>query len=292
MGAMLLLLSTKIGTFVSDFSSNVTYQDMKIAIIGAGNMGGALARGVAQGTIIPPSNIYVSNPSTAKLERLKAEFPAINTTTNNCEAAAVADIVVLAVKPWKVVEVLDEIKPHLDYAHQSVASMVGGLGIAQLSEWLDKGCGELPATYLIIPNTAIATKSSMTFIASARSTAAQDALLLDIFNELGAAMLVEEGLIAAGTSLASCGIAYALRYIRAAMEGGVELGFRADDAKRIVMQTMRGAADILAANGTHPEAEIDRVTTPGGLTIKGLNAMEAAGFTNSVIEGLRASTKR
>ena len=65
-----------------------------------------------------------------------------------------------------------------------------------------------------------------------------------------------------------------------------------DDAKRIVMQTMRGAADILAANGTHPEAEIDRVTTPGGLTIKGLNAMEAAGFTNSVIEGLRASTKR
>ncbi|MBR6631322.1 MAG: pyrroline-5-carboxylate reductase, partial [Alistipes sp.] len=102
----------------------------------------------------------------------------------------------------------------------------------------------------------------------------------------------DEGLIPAGTSLASCGIAYALRYIRAAMEGGVELGFRADDAKRIVMQTLRGAADILAANNSHPEAEIDRVTTPGGLTIKGLNAMEASGFTHSVIEGLRASTKR
>ena len=132
----------------------------------------------------------------------------------------------------------------------------------------------------------------MTLIASHHASKEQEQLLLDIFNELGAAMLVDEGLIAAGTSLASCGIAYALRYIRAAMEGGVELGFRADDAKRIVMQTMRGAADILAANGTHPEAEIDRVTTPGGLTIKGLNAMEAAGFTNSVIEGLRASTKR
>jgi pyrroline-5-carboxylate reductase len=72
----------------------------------------------------------------------------------------------------------------------------------------------------------------------------------------------------------------------------VELGFRADDAKRIVMQTLRGAADILAANNSHPEAEIDRVTTPGGLTIKGLNAMETNGFTHSVIEGLRASTKR
>lgn len=255
-------------------------------------MGGALARGLAKGSIVATSDIYVSNPSTPKLEALKAEFEEINTTTNNCEAASVADMVVLAVKPWKVVEVLDEIKPHLDYKRQAVASMVGGLGIAQLSEWLDKGDGVLPATYLIIPNTAIATMSSMTFITSARATDAENRAMIDIFNELGEAMLVDEGLIPAGTSLASCGIAYALRYIRAAMEGGVELGFRADDAKRVVMQTMRGAADILVANGSHPEAEIDRVTTPGGLTIKGLNAMEAAGFTNSVIEGLRASTKR
>lgn len=255
-------------------------------------MGGAVARGLAKGSIVPAAYIYISNPSTQKLEVLKREFPEINTSTDNCAVAAAADIVILAIKPWKVVEVVEEIKPRLDYTRQAVASMVGGLGIAQLTEWLDKGDGVLPATYLIIPNTAIATMSSMTFIASARSTAAQDAQLLDIFNELGEAMLVDEGLIPAGTSLASCGIAYALRYIRAAMEGGVELGFRADDAKRIVMQTLRGAADILEANGSHPEAEIDRVTTPGGLTIRGLNAMEAAGFTPSVIEGLRASTKR
>ena len=265
---------------------------MKIAIIGAGNMGGALARGLAQGSIICTSDIYVSNPSEAKLDALKSAYPDINVTTNNCEAARDADIVVLAVKPWKVEAVIEELKPKMDYSRQAVASMVGGLCIEQLSEWLDKGSSVLPATYLIIPNTAIATMSSMTFIASARSTEAQESLLLDIFNELGEAMLIEERLIPAGTSLASCGIAYALRYIRAAMEGGVELGFRADDAKRIVMQTLRGAADILAANDSHPEVEIDRVTTPGGLTIKGLNAMEAAGFTHSVIEGLRASTNR
>ena len=251
-----------------------------------------MARGLAQSSIISTSGIYVSNPSTPKLEALKMEFPEINVTTNNCEAATAADMIVLAIKPWKVVEVLDEIKPHLDYTRQTIASMVGGLGIAELSKWLDNGSCMLPATYLIIPNTAIATRSSMTFIASARSTDERDSLIMDIFNELGEAMLVDEGLIPAATSLASCGIAYALRYVRAAMEGGVELGFRADDAKRIVMQTMRGAADILAANNSHPEAEIDRVTTPGGLTIKGLNAMEAAGFTHSVIEGLRASTKR
>lgn len=265
---------------------------MKIAIIGAGNMGGALARGLAKGSLIPTHEIYLSNPSTPKLEAIKAEFPQIKTSTDNCAVAKAADIVVLAVKPWKVEEVLAEIKPHLDYSRQAVASMVGGLSIAQLSAWLDKGDGILPATYLIMPNTAIATMSSMTFLCSARSTDGMDSQLLDIFNELGKAMLIEESAMAAATSLASCGIAYALRYIRAAMEGGVELGIRAEEAKHIVMQTLRGAVDILEQNNTHPEAEIDRVTTPGGLTIKGLNAMEAAGFTHSVIEGLRASTKR
>ena len=255
-------------------------------------MGGALARGLALGTLVQTSKIYLSNPSTPKLEALKREFPEINITTDNREAARVADIVVIAVKPWKVEEVLREITPDMDYTRQAVASMVGGLGIAELSAWLDRGDGVLPATYLIIPNTAIATMSSMTFIASARATEEQENKLLNIFNELGKAMLVDEEHIAAGTSLASCGIAYALRYIRAAMEGGVELGFRADDAKHIVMQTLRGAVDILEKNNTHPEVEIDRVTTPGGLTIKGLNAMEATGFTHSVIEGLRASTKR
>ena len=255
-------------------------------------MGGALARGLALGTLVQTSKIYLSNPSTLKLEALKREFPEINITTDNREAARVADIVVIAVKPWKVEEVLREITPDMDYTRQAIASMVGGLGIAELSAWLDRGDGVLPATYLIIPNTAIATMSSMTFIASARATEEQENKLLNIFNELGKAMLVDEEHIAAGTSLASCGIAYALRYIRAAMEGGVELGFRADDAKHIVMQTLRGAVDILEKNNTHPEVEIDRVTTPGGLTIKGLNAMEATGFTHSVIEGLRASTKK
>ena len=265
---------------------------MKVAIIGAGNMGGALARGLAKGSRVATSYIYVSNPSPAKLEALKAEFPEINISSDNCAVVREADLIILAVKPWKVEEVLTEVKTHIDYLRQAVASMVGGLGIAQLSTWLDNGSGVLPATYIIIPNTAIATLSSMTFISSTRSTNEKDSALLDIFSELGQAMLIDEGVMPAATSLASCGIAYALRYIRAAMEGGVELGLRADDAKHIVMQTLRGAVDVLAASEAHPEAEIDRVTTPGGLTIKGLNAMEAAGFTHSVIEGLRASTKR
>ena len=129
----------------------------------------------------------------------------------------------------------------------------------------------------------------MTFIASVRSTKEKNEMVMDIFREAGEVMMVEERLIPAGTALASCGIAYAMRYLRAAMEGGVELGFYPKDAQQVVMQTMKGAVELLLAHGTHPETEIDRVTTPGGITIKGLNAMEESGFTASVIDGLRAS---
>ena len=157
--------------------------------------------------------------------------------------------------------------------------MAGGIGTAQL------------CTYLI-PNTAIAVMSGMTFMTSVCSTPELDAQMLAMFKEMGDAMLVEERLMDAGMALASCGIAYVMRYIRAATEGGVELGFYAKDAQRVIMQTMKGAVDLLTAGGLHPEMEIDKVTTPGGLTIRGLNAMEEAGFTQSVIKGLRASVKK
>lgn len=263
---------------------------MKIAIIGAGNMGGAIARGLA--ATAKGTDIIVSNPSMGKLDALKSEYPAIEVTNDNCEAVSGADYVFLAVKPWKMEEVIAEIKPVLCYDKQVVVSVAGGVGSAQLDSWLEKENGDFPPLYIVIPNTAIAIQESMTFISGKRTSAKNDKFMIDIFSAVGKAMIVDEGLMAAGTSLASCGIAYALRYIRAAVEGGVELGFRAEDAQKIVMQTVKGAVDILEANGTHPEVEIDRVTTPGGLTIKGLNAMEEAGFTASVIEGLRASIKK
>lgn len=265
---------------------------MKIAIIGAGNMGSAVARGLAMGTIVETSDIVVSNPSQGKLDAIQAEFSEIEVTNDNKAAVEGADTIILAVKPWKVKEVIDEIKGGLDYACQTVISMAAGIGTAQLCEWLDKGDGVYPAVYYLIPNTAIAVMSSMTFIASSHSTPERDAQILAIFKELGDAMLVEERLMPAGMALASCGIAYVMRYIRAATEGGVELGLYAKDAQRIMMQTMIGAVDLLADGNSHPEAEIDKVTTPGGLTIRGLNAMEESGFTKSVINGLRASVKK
>lgn len=264
---------------------------MKVAIIGAGNMGGAVARGLASGTKVCTSDIVVANPTTPKLVALRAEYPAIKVTTNNKDAVKDADLIILAVKPWKAEEVINDIKTVLDYDRQIVASMAGGVGLSQISAWLKREDDKLPPTYYLIPNTAIAVKSSMTFMAAVRTTPQQDEEMQSIFRELGEVMMVEDRLMGAGTALASCGIAYAMRYLRAATEGGVELGFYAQDAQKIVMQTMKGAVELLESNGSHPEEEIDRVTTPGGLTIRGLNAMEEGGFTNSVIQGLRASKK-
>ena len=266
--------------------------NMKIAIIGAGNMGGAIARGLAKGTIVNAGDITVSDPGQDKLDALLADFPDMVAVNYNREAVVGADVVVLAVKPWLVENVIGEVKDVLDYAGQTVVSIAAGVGTAQLRAWFDRGDGVCPALYYMIPNTAVAVMSGMTFIASARPDGERDAQVLNLFRELGDAMLVEERLIPACMALSSCGIAYVMRYIRAATEGGVELGLYAADAQRIMMQTMRGAVDLLADLGSHPEAEIDKVTTPGGLTIKGLNAMEEAGFTQSVIKGLRASVSK
>lgn len=253
-------------------------------------MGGATARGLAQGTKVAAADICVSNPSMGKLDALRADFPDMCVTTDNRTCVTNADLVILAVKPWKIEEIIHEVRDNLDYAHVCVASMAGGLGTAAISNMLDRGDGApLPPVFYLIPNTAIAVRQSMTFISGVRTTDEMAQRMVELFGELGDAMFVEERLMGAGMALASCGIAYALRYVRAATEGGVELGMYARDAQRIVAQTLQGAVALLQQGHSHPEAEIDKVTTPGGITIRGLNAMEQAGFTNSVIQGLKAS---
>ena len=111
-----------------------------------------------------------------------------------------------------------------------------------------------------------------------------------LYSALGGVWWVGEKELNAGMALASCGIAYALKYLKSATDGGVELGLKPALAREIVAQTMIGAASLVKENSSSPDAEIDRVTTPGGLTIRGLNAMEEKGFTASVLAGLRGGT--
>ena len=251
-------------------------------------MGGAIVEGLIKGNYIDNKDICVSDPSRRALERFTEKVQ--NITTDNCMAAMGGEVVFVVVKPWLVEKVIKDIKGVLDYDRQTLVVVAAGITSEQLKTWLDKD-GQLPAMFLSIPNIAIAQLASMTFLVAVEAKPQHTEQVKALFDSMGKTIVTEEKLLGAGTTLASCGIAYAMRYIRAASEGGVELGFKADYAKEIVMQTLKGAVELLEASGLHPEAAIDLVTTPGGLTIKGLNEMEHAGFTSSVIRGLKAGAK-
>lgn len=249
-------------------------------------MGGATVEGLLQGRTFHAEDITVADPSQQALERFATSGASL--TTDNSVAAEHADIVCVVVKPWLVEPVLKEIKDTLDYKKQMLIVIAAGVASEKILGWLDKGDGMRIPLFLVIPNTAIAVKSSMTFIVPIGASEEQTKTVVGIFDEVGSTIVTAEHQLASGTTLASCGIAYAMRYIRAATEGGVELGFKAKDAQQIVQQTVKGAVELLQATGHHPEEEIDKVTTPGGLTIRGLNEMEHAGFTSAVIRGLKA----
>ncbi len=251
-------------------------------------MGGAMADGFIKSGAVKPADISVANPTAQKLEHFALQGASV--TTDNKTAAEGADIVVIAVKPWLVEQVVNELKPVLNYTRQTIITVAAGISGSQFTAWLKKD-DAVPQTFIVIPNTAIAVLASMTFIVPVNATADTTSTIKALFDNVGQAMVTDERHLSAGMTLASCGIAYAMRYVRAAAEGGVELGFKADMAKDIVLQTMKGAVELLQANGNHPEAEIDKVCTPGGLTIRGLNEMEHAGFTSAVIRGLKAAAK-
>lgn len=252
-------------------------------------MGSAIARGLiatVPGFLEAPADLSVANPSPGKLDPLARS--GAYTTSSDTEAVRGASLVILCVKPWLVEQVISEIKDHIDYSSAEIAVVAAQVSISDLRTWLHKDSAPaLPSFCIAMPNTAVSTLRSMTFIVNGNGRCP---LATQAFSLLGEAMEIEEKLLPAATSLASCGIAYAMRYIRAAVEGGVELGVRPQLAQKMVLQTLIGAASLLSSPGSHPESEIDKVTTPGGLTIRGLNAMEHSGFTSAVINGLKAST--
>lgn len=257
---------------------------MKISIIGAGNMGGAIACGLAVGGGLPLKDITVIDHRGKNVPRLKEFNSDLNIVVADYSSLPVSDIVIVAVKPWMVEDVLKTHKELLNPG-QLIVSVAAVVTLTQLQEWTTP---QQPV-FRVVPNTAISVRQSMTYVASQGANEEQKLQVNRIFSQLGKVEFVDEKLIPAVTSLTSCGIAFAFRYIRAAMEGGVEMGVYPEQSKNAVLQTLRGAIELLEANGTHPEVEIDKVTTAGGITIKGLNEMEHAGFTSSVIKGLKAS---
>lgn len=247
-------------------------------------MGGAIALGMAKGTIVDAKDIVVADPSQANLDRLKQQVPEMDTTASNAEAVKDADIVILAVKPWLVEIVLKDLPLK---EQQILVSIAAGVSTEKLADYTNNGM----TIFRLIPNTAISQMASMTFVTSNNATKEQQQQILDIFNEMGLAMPIQEKDMGAATALASCGIAYALKYIHAGMQAGIEMGIYPKDAMTMVAQSMKGAAELILNNDTHPATEIDKVCTPGGITIKGINELEHNGFSSAIIKAMKASNK-
>jgi pyrroline-5-carboxylate reductase len=258
-------------------------REKKIAIIGGGNLGAAIAEGLIKSQFVSPQSITVTRRNIDALQHLKAL--GVTTTSDNAAAIQSSDVVIVALKPYNVKEVLSTLKQNFDKDKHIVISVVTGIYLKDLVGIVDHGV----PLFRAMPNTAIAIQESVTCICHQGATAEQVKYVTDLFDQLGITIAIDEKLMDAATVLGACGIAYALRFIRAATQGGIEIGFDAKTANLIAAQTVKGSAELLLKLNRHPEEEIDKVTTPKGCTIAGLNEMEHQGFSSSLIKGICAS---
>ncbi|MEQ8524000.1 pyrroline-5-carboxylate reductase [Gracilimonas sp.] len=257
-----------------------------IAIIGAGNLGIAIAKGIAGAKLAKPKNMYLTRRHLEKLDHLKSQK--FRLTSDNKEAVQHAEYIFLCVQPKQLPAVLEEINTVLDSEKHVLISTITGVEISTIEQHLE---AEMPIIRAM-PNTATAIQESMTCMCGKNVSNGQLQEVKTLFEALGEALIIDENLMKAATVLAASGIAFFLRYIRAATQGGIQLGFHAEEAQKIAMQTARGAASLLVEGHNHPETEIDKVTTPQGCTIAGLNEMEHQGLSSAVIKGLLASYEK
>lgn len=254
----------------------------QICIIGGGNLGTAIARGIVKSKWTNPANIVVTRREVHKIQDL--EDLNIRTDSDNEKALQGADIVFLAVKPYQMKSLAETIKTTLQTSKPLLISVVTGLSLVDLKNLF----GSLPI-FRAMPNTAVGLGESITCISSLDADQEQENLVCSLFDTLGKSLLIQDNLMDAATVLGACGIAFAMRFIRAASQGGIQIGFDAQTAQTIAAQVVKGAATLLEQEDTHPESEIDRVTTPKGCTITGLNEMEFQGFSASLIRGISKS---
>jgi pyrroline-5-carboxylate reductase len=255
----------------------------RIAILGAGNLGLAIAKGLVQSGISNKDRMILTEKNPNRLKALIDDgYHAIE---DNIAAIDQSEIIFLVVKPWQIDGLLEELSSRIDLGKHVLVSCVTGV----TSKHIFKILNCQPTLFRVMPNTGVSIQESMSCIACFNENAAQREAIRLIFSQLGRVLFIPEEQMPAATALAGCGIAFALRFIRAAIQAGVEIGFSAEDAKLMAAQITKGAAELILTNDTHPEAEIDKVTTPKGITITGLNEMEHAGFSSSIIKGLIAS---
>lgn len=262
------------------------FSQKKAAILGAGNIGCSIANGLTASEIFTPGQTYLTRRRTDKLSDYKEK--GYNVTSDNPEAVKNSDILIACVEPHQLDGLLKEISPNLDPDKHLLISVVSGAKISDIKKNLPDGVAVVRA----MPNTAIAIRESMTCICSESANNGPIETAKAIFDTVGETLVIREEQMTSATALCACGIAFFLRAIRAASQGGIEIGFHSHESLAMAAQTAKGAASLLGAMQNHPEYEIDRVTTPKGCTISGLNQMEHGGFSSAMIKGILTSAEK
>ena len=256
---------------------------MNIAILGGGNLGAAIAQGIVKAKVAKAGQVYITRRQLTKLEDLKSQ--GFKITSDNSEAVKNSTIIMLCVQPKQLGALLEELHGVLDKKKNLLVSTITGVAIEEIAAKSPKNIPIIRA----MPNTAVAIGVSMTCLCTTNASPKQMSSIRNIFNALGETLIIEERLMKAATVLAASGIAFFMRYLRAATQGGIQLGFDSEEAQLIARQTAKGAAMLLQQHHSHPEVEIDKVTTPEGCTIAGLNEMEHQGLSSALIKGIVAS---
>jgi len=253
----------------------------KLAILGGGNIGTSLAKGLIRSGQAGYDEIIITDKRETRISYLKGL--GFNASDNNCEAVSSSEIIVMSVKPQQFAELANDIKGSLTDGHM-VLSTVTGTTFHNIESIL----GNIPVSR-IMPNTALEICESMSCISFNNTDASQESRIISIFEKLGKVITIPEELIDASTVIGACGIAFALRFMRAMSQGGIEIGFNSELSQLITAQTVKGASRLMLESSSHPESEIDKVTTPQGITISGLNEMEHQGLSSAIIKGLTVS---
>ncbi|MGA7721371.1 MAG: pyrroline-5-carboxylate reductase [Ignavibacteriaceae bacterium] len=257
-----------------------------VAVIGGGNIGLAIANGLENANLYSHENIYITKRRIESLTDYKKR--GFKISADNKQAVKDSEIIIVAVQPKQLDEVLKEISEVININKHIVISVVSGASVKDIKKSIGKDVPVVRA----MPNTAIAIQESMTCLASDTKTNGALKIAKKIFDSVGKTLIIDEDLMVPATALCACGIAFFLRAIRAASQGGIEIGFHSEDALLMAAQTAKGAASLLVDTKSHPESEVDKVTTPRGCTIVGLNQMEHNGFSSALIKGITTSAEK
>ena len=257
--------------------------ERKIAILGAGGIGSSIARGIQNSGIIKSKIVITREKSSFS----KNEHKMFECYYDNTLAVKHSNIIIVAVQPKQLDNLIEEIKSELTEKHL-VISIVSGVSIERVESLINKKIPIIRA----MPNTAIKTGQSMTCLAFNKLGIKHQTLVEKIFNSVGITLLVSESKFAEATVLCGSGPALVLKFIRAYMQACIQHGFNDKEALIIAGQVTKGTSMIVQKNNYHPEPEIDKVTTPSGCTIDALVELEHRGFSSALLRSIDAGIKK